>query len=99
MHNKWDLMSNKRRMTVSLPESVYDKLQKMAGSERKIGETITKLVEDASDLGTVSDGLDVETLRWQIVGLASDVKGIESRQLQTEKTLAAIIAKCQLDIP
>jgi len=85
-------MSDKRRMAVMIPEPSYQKLLAMAGSERKLGETVTDLIENASDIGPVSDGLDVDSLRWQVVGLASDVKRLEADVIDNKMNLAKMIA-------
>lgn len=88
-------MTIKKRMTVMIPESAYERLLAMAGSERKLGETVTGLIQNATDLGKATENLDLEGLRLQIIGLTGAMKGLESRQLQTERTLAALIANSQ----
>jgi len=81
------------RITIVLDDGVSEKLITLAGSSRKQGEFLSDLVRGAWDnRQAISEGLDVESLRYQFLGMAANVKQVEGRLLQVERQLAAVIA-------
>ena len=67
--------------------------QLITATERKQGEFLSNLLlqYSAADGGVAQ--IDVDALRLQLLGLASEHKTAEARLAKVEKTLAAIIAQ------
>lgn len=83
------------RLNITVEEGVTDKLIELAGSSRKQGDYVGRLVNEAFDGRELlqADGLDVESLRLQVLGLAGRLKGVEGRVQRLETQLAALIAR------
>jgi hypothetical protein len=76
-----------------LDDGISEKLVALAGSSRKQGEFLSNLIRASWDnRQAMKEGVDVESLRYQMLGLAGEHKAIESRVLQLERTVAALIA-------
>lgn len=85
-------MAEKVQLTLSLTSDAVAVLDKHA-SERKRGEFLSNLLlqYSASDKGIAQ--LDVDGMRLQILGLATEHKTTEARLGRMEKQLAALISK------
>ena len=81
------------RLTVVLDDGVSNLLLSLAGSSRKQGEFLSKLIR-ATHAGELEfrAATDLEQLRFSFSGLAGKQKEIEGRVLQIERQLAAVIA-------
>jgi len=81
------------RITVVLDDGVSEKLVELAGSSRKQGEYLSRLINATyeGERLTQPDGIEIETLRLQIIGLTSEHRALASRVLQLEKQLAALL--------
>jgi len=85
------MSDEKKRLTIHMPMSSYNKLRALAGGERKLGEYITQMVEAASALD-VPDRLDLEILRDRLYALSGRVSSLEAESTDTRRTVAALIA-------
>lgn len=85
-------MSDKVQLTLSLTSDAVAVLDRHA-SERKRGEFLSNLLiqYSASDKGVAQ--MDVDGMRLQILGLATEHKTTEARLAKAERQLAALIAK------
>lgn len=85
-------MSERRQITLSLTTDAIDVLDRHA-SERKRGEFMSNMLIQfsASDKGVAQ--VDVDSIRLQMLGLATEHKTAEARLAQVERQLAALIAK------
>lgn len=82
------------RLTVVIPDECGERLVKLAGSSRKQGEYLAGLIDAAwANQVTAEDGITLESLRLQQIGLAAQSKAIDSRVLQLEKGVSALIAQ------
>lgn len=81
-------------LTIVLDDGVPDLLIELAGSSRKQGGFLSKLIRAAHDnAGAMgSEMMNVEGLRLQILGIAGQQKAVEGRLLNVERQLAAIMA-------
>ncbi len=81
------------RLNLSVADDIPEKLAALAGGERKRGQFLTNLIRSLYDAqATTQEGMDIEALRLQVLGLAGQVKALEARLAQVEKTLAVLIA-------
>jgi len=81
------------RLNLSVADDIPEKLAALAGGDRKRGQFLTALIRSLYDAQTTTqEGMDTEALRLQLMGLAGQVRALESRLMQVEKTLAAMIA-------
>lgn len=81
------------RVTIVLDDGISEKLVELAGSSRKQGDFLSDLVRAAwENRQVIGEGLDIESLRYQFLGLAANVKAIEGRLLQVERQTSAMIA-------
>ncbi len=83
------------RISVTVDDGITDKLIELAGSSRKQGEFVTKMISEAYEGRDLLQGssLDVESLRLQVLGLAGQQKAVEGRVQRLESQVAAIIAQ------
>lgn len=85
-------VQERTQMTLSLTNEAIDILEKHA-TERKRGEFISNLlVAYGADAGAISQ-VDVESMKLQLLGMASTTKTLDGRLTRVEKQLAALIAK------
>ncbi len=81
------------RLNLSVADDIPEKLAALAGGERKRGQFLTNLIRSLYDAqATTQEGMDIEALRLQVLGLAGQVKALEARLAQVEKNLAVLIA-------
>ena len=81
------------RLNLSVADDIPEKLAALAGGERKRGQFLTNLIRSLYDAqATTQEGMDIEALRLQVLGLAGQVKTLESRLAKLEQTLAVMIA-------
>jgi predicted YcjX-like family ATPase len=64
-----------------------------ATTPRKRGEFVSKLLVQWGGVSVGVEQIDVEGLKLQMMGLASVNKSLESRVMNVEKQLAALIAR------
>ena len=82
------------RLNLSVADDIPEKLAALAGGERKRGQFLTNLIRSLYDAqATTQEGMDIEALRLQVLGLAGQVKALEARLARIEQTLAALIAE------
>ena len=82
------------RLTVVIPDECGERLVKLAGSSRKQGDYLAGLIDAAwANQVTASEGITLESLRLQQIGLAAEGKSLEARVLQLEKVVSALIAQ------
>ena len=82
------------RLTVVVDDGITEKLVELAGSSRKQGEYINKLVQNAwAGAQDIDSELDVEALRLQLLGLSGQHKGLEGRVMRLETQIAALMAR------
>ncbi|MCB9150719.1 MAG: hypothetical protein H6641_18350 [Caldilineaceae bacterium] len=82
------------RLTVMVEDGITEKLIELAGSSRKQGEYINKLVNNAwAGMQDTDADLDVEALRLQLLGLSGQHKALEGRVLRLESQLSAVMAR------
>lgn len=80
------------RLTVVIPDESGERLVKLAGSSRKQGEFLSGLIDAAwANQVTAEEGITLESLRLQQIGLAAQSKGIDARVLQLEKVVSGLI--------
>lgn len=85
-------MSERSQMTLSLTNEAIDVLEKHT-SARKRGEFISNLlVAYGADAGAISQ-VDVESMKLQLLGMASTTKTLDGRLTKVEKQLAVLIAE------
>lgn len=85
-------MSDKVQLTLSLSSEAVEVLNKHA-SERKRGEFISNLLATyGAQEGSISQ-VDIESMKLQQLGVASQLKTLDGRTTQIERQLAALIAK------
>jgi len=78
-------------MTVSLTNEAIDVLEKHT-TARKRGEFISNLlIAYGDDAGAISQ-VDLESMKLQLLGLASTSKTLDGRLTKVERQLSAIIA-------
>jgi hypothetical protein len=80
------------RLTVVLEDGAGEKLLELAGSSRKQGEYLSKLISTAyqAEQDARPEGVEIESLRLQLVGLAGEHRALAGRVLQLEKQIAAL---------
>ncbi|MEZ4707607.1 MAG: hypothetical protein R3A44_10390 [Caldilineaceae bacterium] len=83
-------MTERTKIQLSISNRAADVLNKHA-SERKRGEFISQLLETYEMSGVSST--DIETVNLQVIGLASQLKGHDSKILQIERQIAALMAR------
>ena len=84
-------MSERSQMTVSLTNEAIDVLEKHT-TARKRGEFISNLlVAYGAEAGAITQ-VDVESMRLQLLGMASTTKTLDGRLSKVERQMAAIIA-------
>lgn len=82
------------RITVMLDDGCSEILQNLAGSSRKQGEYLSGILRGLwENQKAMKSGLDVESLRYQILGIAGEQHDLSSRILKVERTVAALIAE------
>ena len=81
------------RLNLTVADDIPDKLTALAGGERKRGQFITDLVRAVYEgKDYTHEGMDVEALRLQVMGLAGEVRTLQGRLVQVERTVAALVA-------
>lgn len=81
-------MTDRVQITLSLSKEAITILEKQT-TPRKRGEFVSGLiVAYGSDAGAIGQ-LDVETIKLQLLGLASANKTLEARVMKVERQLAA----------
>lgn len=82
------------RVTVVLDDGIADLLIELAGSSRKQGGYLSKLIRAAHEnAGALNSEIaNYEGLRLQVLGLAGQQKAVEGRLLQIERQLSAMMA-------
>jgi hypothetical protein len=84
-------VTERSQMTVSLTNEAIDILEKHT-TPRKRGEFISNLiVAYGSEAGAITQ-VDVETIKLQMLGMASTSKTLDGRLTKVERQLAAMIA-------
>ncbi len=83
------------RLNITVEDGVTDRLIELAGSNRKQGEFVSRLVNEVYNGRELmaADGLDVESLGLQVLGLAGRLKSVEGRVQRVETQLSALIAR------
>ena len=85
-------MSERSQMTVSLTNEAIDVLERHA-TARKRGEFISNLlVAYGAEAGAITQ-VDIESMRLQLLGLASANKTLDGRLTKVERTVATMIAE------
>ena len=85
-------MSERSQMTVSLTNEAIDVLEKHT-TARKRGEFISNLlVAYGAEAGAITQ-VDIESMRLQLLGLASANKTLDGRLTKVERTVATMIAE------
>lgn len=85
-------MSERSQMTVSLTNEAIDVLERHT-TARKRGEFISNLlVAYGAEAGAITQ-VDVESMRLQLLGMASTTKTLDGRVTKLERTVASIIAE------
>jgi len=86
------MADDKQRVTLTITTEAIEVLESHS-SERKRGEFVSQLLESyGRGAGTVPSGLDVESLRLQVLGIMAQGKNADARLVKVEQTLAAMIA-------
>lgn len=85
-------MSERSQMTLSLTNEAIEVLEKHT-SARKRGEFISNLLVAYGAEGGAINQVDIESMKLQLLGLASTQKTLDGRLTRVEKQLAAIIAE------
>ena len=81
------------RLNLSVEDDVPEKLATLAGSKRKQGQFLSSLIRAMHNGEAYAlEGMDVESLRLQLMGLSGQVKALEGRILKLEQTMAVFIA-------
>ena len=84
-------MSERSQMTVSLTNEAIDVLEKHT-TARKRGEFISNLlIAYGAEAGAITQ-VDLESMKLQLLGLASTSKTLDGRLTKVERQLSAIIA-------
>lgn len=85
------------RLTVVLDDGVSEMLVSLAGSSRRQGEYLSKLIRAAWENEIAGSAAEVERegLRFHLHGLSGQMKALEGRVMQVERELAALIAQRQ----
>ena len=84
-------VSERSQMTVSLTNEAIDVLEKHT-TARKRGEFISNLlVAYGAEAGAITQ-VDVESMRLQLLGMASTTKTLDGRLSKVERQMAAISA-------
>lgn len=81
------------RINLVIEDGIGDLLTELAGSERKRGEWLSKMVRAMHDQRQQIEATDTETMKLTILGMAGQIKGIDARLMKVEQNLAAVIAK------
>lgn len=85
-------MSERSQMTVSLTNEAIDVLEKHT-TARKRGEFISNLlIAYGAEAGAITQ-VDIESMRLQLLGLASANKTLDGRLTKVERTVATMIAE------
>ena len=85
-------MSEHSQMTVSLTNEAIDVLEKHT-TARKRGEFISNLlIAYGAEAGAITQ-VDVESMRLQLLGMASTTKTLDGRVTKLERTVASMIAE------
>lgn len=86
------MADDKQRVTLTITSEAVEVLERHT-SERKRGEFVSQMLETyGRGADTVPSGLDVESLRLQVLGLLAQGKNADARLMKVEQTLAAMIA-------
>jgi hypothetical protein len=81
------------RLNLIVDDDVPTLLTELAGSERKLGAYVSKLVHSvAAGEKDAQSGNDLEMLRLALAGMAGKQKEFDGRLLQVERQLSAMIA-------
>lgn len=88
-------MIERSQMTVSLSNEAIAVLSKHA-TDRKRGEFISRLILNFDAMEGAVSQIDIEAMKLQQLGIASQIKSMDSRTTMIEKQLAALIAKVGL---
>lgn len=81
------------RITVMLDDGCSEILQRLAGSSRKQGEYLSGILRGLwENQKAMQQGLDLESLRYQILGVAGEQHDLANRVFRLERTVAAMIA-------
>jgi hypothetical protein len=82
----------RQRLTIVLDDNVAAQLVALAGSSRKQGEYLTRLIvaqhEGAASGASVSD---LESIRMTLLGIIGTVRQLESRVMALEEKKAVVI--------
>jgi hypothetical protein len=83
------------RITVVLDDGTSSMLVKLAGSSRRQGEYLSKLIKAAwgNEIGGSTSGMDREIINLQVAGLAGQVKALDGRLMRVEQELIALKAR------
>jgi cell division protein FtsB len=84
-------VENTVKHTLTLSVDAIQVLERQA-SPRKRGEFVSKLLIQYGAVDSGIDAVDIESVKLQIMGLASANKSLEARVLKLERQLAAVIA-------
>lgn len=87
-------MSERAKVNLSLTADALAVLEKHT-TERKRGEFVSNLlVAYGAEAGAITQ-VDIESMKLQLLGLASTAKTLDGRLTKVERQLAAIIAERQ----
>ena len=85
-------MSERTKVNLSLTPEAIEVLEKQT-TERKRGEFVSNLlIAYGADAGAVNH-VDIESMRLQLLGLASTSKTLDGRLTRVERQLASVISK------
>jgi hypothetical protein len=84
-------MEKEAKAYLTLSPAAMQVLAKQA-SPRKRGEFVSKLLIEYGVADNEIDAIDIESMKLQVMGLASANRTLEGRVLRMEKQLAAVIA-------
>lgn len=87
-------MSERSQMTLSLTNDAIDILEKHT-TARKRGEFISNLlIAYGAEAGAITQ-VDVESMKLQLLGMASTTKTLDGRLTKVERQLSVLIAERQ----
>lgn len=86
------MADDKQRVTLTITSEAVAVLEKHT-TERKRGEFVSQILETyGRGADSVPSGVDLESLRLQVMGLLAQGKSTDARLTKVEQTLAALIA-------
>ena len=85
------MKNNQTRITVTLTKDSIQLLDKFT-TPRKRGDFINKLIMAHEYDEAANAGVDIDNMRFQMTGMSSLIKALDSRLLTVERNLSKVIA-------